>query len=170
MFFPLLSQPPRGSVLSFDCLSLPPRGAKRPSARKTPHIFIWMKFHLVQPQISLWDVFYCILGAAAPGPGWRFHLLPVGKWGFSQCGFQLHCAGGGRLKEASFSRLKQKGGRAYFSCVSSWCDLSPDACFPSRRCRALMEEAKVATVTFISADRCKQRLPPFRSAGTNEIH
>lgn len=53
---------------------------------------------MVQPQISLWDAFYCILGAAALEPGWRFHLLPVGKWGFSRCGFLLHCAGGASLK------------------------------------------------------------------------
>lgn len=53
---------------------------------------------MVRPQISFWDALYCIVGAAVPEPGWRFHLLPVGKWGFSRCGFILHCAGGGRLK------------------------------------------------------------------------
>lgn len=49
-----------------------------------------------------------------------------------------------------FSRLKQKGGRAYFSPP-----ISPAACFPSRHCQALMEDTKVATVTFIQIDANK---------------
>lgn len=79
----------------------------------------------------------CFITILVPEAGWRFRLLPVGKWGFSQHPFLLpgedgRCVTFQNIQPTHvikcemsvlFSRLKQKVWRAYFSCAISWCDL-----------------------------------------------